>query len=278
VVQVTRRQLLWLAIGTPAILVGAFEFSRHRWLDHQLHGFWGNALVSVLVAAGVAIFSRYFFWMVTRAEEALGRVRAEAAVLAERHRIGREMHDGVAQALFHVRIRLQEAGRRADQGDLEPVKQELIRLEQTVGDAYEQVRQVIADLKQQVAVEDQREAILRDAERTAKELGLTVEIDLTEVPSLQGQSLKHLLAILSEAMNNAHRHGQATGVLIRSDADRLVITDNGKGFDPRQMPERQGFGLMIMAERSRMFGAELTVDSSVGKGTRVVITWKGADQ
>lgn len=272
----TRRQLLWLAIGTPALLVGAFEFTRHRWLDHQLHGFWGNALVSLVVAAGVAIFTHYFFWLVTRAEETLGRVRAEAAVLAERHRIGREMHDGVAQALFHLRVRLQEAGRRVEQGELGPVKLELERLEQTVGDAYDQVRHVISDLKEQVAVEDMREALLRGVERTATELELALRIDLAEMPPMRGKALQHLVAILSEAMSNARRHGGATAVSITSESQRLVITDNGRGFDPRQSAERAGFGLMIMAERGRMFGAEVTVDSSLGQGTRVTIDWKGA--
>ena len=268
----SRNRIQWTAIGFPTLLLGVFEVVRHQWLEPQLFGFWGNATAALLVAAAVYGFVRYLIGVVARVERDLGHARAEAAVLAERQRIGREMHDGVAQALFHLRVQLQEADEHAAQGALSRVRQEIGSMQSQVSAAYDQVRAAIANLKQEAESEETAEALRRGASRVARGLGLELTLDLSGLPRLDGQGRQHLLAIVSEALTNARRHGSATRVTLTTTPRALVIADNGRGFDPR-MPGNDGFGLMIMAERAHLLGGELQVESEPGKGASVTLGW-----
>ncbi len=272
-----RARVQWIAIAFPAVLVGAFEFIRHHWLEPYLPGVRGNVLAALLVAAAVYGFVRYFTGVVARTEQELGRARAEAAVLAERQRIAREMHDGVAQALFHLRVRLAEIEEQAARGALAEVRRGAARLREQVSAAYEEVRGVVADLKRQAGSEDPAEALRREATRVADELHLDLTLELAGLPRLGGEALPHLLAIVSEAMANARRHGGATAVAVTGGRRRLAVADNGRGFDPRR-PAGAGFGLAIMAERAAMLGGRLEVESEPGRGARVAVVWDGGDR
>jgi len=271
-VEMSYSRIQWLAIALPALLVGTFEFSRHHWFDTKLPGLAGNAIGALLVAAGVYGFVRYFIGLITAAERDLGRARSEAAVLAERQRIGREMHDGVAQALFHLRVRLRATVPLAEEGSLREVRQEIERIEGQVASAYDLVRAAISDLKQQEKGQDTAEALRRNALKIGAEAGLGVKLTLTDLPTMDPRSLQHLLAIVSEAMTNASRHGKASQVVIAGRPDEITIVDDGHGFDP-DTPVGEGFGLLIMAERAAMIGGRLQVTSELGKGTRVKVTW-----
>lgn len=265
-----QRRLKWAAIALPALLLGGFEFIRHRWLEHSLPGTWGNLLGALIVAGAGYGFIRYFSDSAARTEQELGRSRAEAAVLAERQRIAREMHDGVAQALFHVRVRLAELESAAG-GGLGP---ELARLRQHVGTAYDQVRAAIADLKLAQSAEDPLESLRRAAEQAAGQLGLHLTLDLRSLPDLSPTAAGHVAAIAAEAISNAARHGGARQVMVRADRSRLTIHDDGAGFDPTARAG-EGFGLMIMEERAGLAGARLRVDAARGRGTLVELRWGG---
>lgn len=267
----TRAHMQWLAILFPAGLVGAYELVRHRWLEHTL-GSWGNLAGSLIVGCAVYWFIRYYSDVITKAEQALGRSRSEAAVLAERHRIGREMHDSVAQALFHVRVKLRELGEAMVQPEQ---ANEVARLEGQVSAAYDRVRAVISDLKRQAETEDTAESLCRAVSQIAGELGLTPHLDVTKTPRLTASGQGHLQAIVAEALTNARRHGGATTVQVSSDERSLVITDNGRGFDRNHTPT-DSFGLMIMEERARMLGGSLCVDSALGRGTKITVNWRSA--
>jgi signal transduction histidine kinase len=270
-----RTRVQWAAIGLPAALLGLFEFFRHRWLEHTLPGQWGNLIGAVVVAGAVYGFIRSFVDAVTRAEQDLGRTRAEAAVLAERQRIGREMHDSVAQALFHMRVRLQEVDNHLATGHMAAAREAIAGLDAQVGLAHEQVRRVISNLRQQAEVQDSTEALRRAATAAARDAGLTLALALQRVPKWDARGREHMAAVLAEAMHNARRHGQATAVQVTAEADRLVIADNGRGFDPNQT-DGTGFGLIILAERAAILGGALQIDAAPGRGTRLILTWRSA--
>jgi signal transduction histidine kinase len=258
----------WLAILFPAALVFTYEAIRHHWME-TTHNYWGNLVGAIIVGTTVHGFIRYYIRIVTQAEQELGRSRAEAAVLAERNRIGREMHDSVAQTLFHVRVKLREVRQHTHEPS---VTEELVRLEDQVTAAYDQVRTVIADLKKQAETEDNTEALFRAVTETAKGLGLVSTLSVSYLPKLSAQNQAHVQAIVTEALTNASRHGGATGVTITCDSQALRIQDNGRGFDPAQVPPDR-FGLMIMEERARMVGGALTIDSAPGAGTTILLHW-----
>lgn len=267
---VEKRRLQWAAIALPALLLGGFEFVRHRWLEHSLPGTWGNLLSALIVAGAGYGFIRYFSESAAETEKELGRSRAEAAVLAERQRIAREMHDGVAQVLFHVRVRLGELESTAGAG-LGP---ELGLLRLHVGTAYEQVRAAVADLKQAQSAEDPLEALRRAAVQAAGQMGVDLHLDLRGLPDLSPTAAGHVAAIAAEAISNAARHGRARQVTLRSDQDQLAIHDDGEGFEPGETAG-DGFGLMIMEERAGLAGARLRVESARGRGTLVKLRWDG---
>lgn len=267
-----RPHMRWLAILFPAALVFTYEAIRHHWMA-VTHNYWGNLVGAVIVGAAVYGFIRYYTKIVTQTEQELGRSRSEAAVLAERHRIGREMHDSVAQMLFHVRVKLRET--RQHIGET-AVAEELDRLESRVAAAYDQVRAIIADLKRQSETEDSTEALFRAVTETARGLGLVSTLSVSCVPKLSAQSRAHVQAIVAEALTNASRHGGATAVTIACDSQALRIYDNGRGFDPGLVPADR-FGLMIMEERARMIGGALKIDSAPGRGTNILVYWGAAD-
>ncbi len=267
----------WLAVLLPALLVGLFEFLRHHWLVTFLSGLWGNVVAAALVAGVVLTFVRYFIGLVSRAERELGRARAEAAVLAERQRIGRDMHDSVAQALFLLRVKLEELDEDIAAGARDAARARVAVLEAQVGRTDDQVRAVIADLKRESAAEDPHEALRRHAGRVASELGLELSLALDDLPRLDAQGRQHLAAIVSEAMANAARHGGATRVSVTGDRHRVVIADNGQGFTEKPEPG-DGFGLVIMAERAQLIGGTLDVESEEGQGARLTLTFHGVER
>lgn len=266
----TIARMKWMAILLPAALIGLFELLRHGLLEERIpgHGHVGTFLGALLVAAATSVFIRYFVRQVARAERDLGRMQAQAAVMAERQRIGREMHDSVAQSLFYLRVRLLELqGQPGAPGDL-------TTLEQQVSETYEQVRAVIADLRSQPEVAGTAEALRRTASRAARELGLDLQLNLGWLPDWESAEQNHLLSIVTEAISNARRHGEARRVTITADRRRLLIADDGQGFDPAAVGDEAGFGLMIMAERARMLGGVLLIHSAPGEGAQITLAWE----
>lgn len=273
----TYARLQWLAVLLPAVLVGLFELTRHQWHDSIMPGLWGDVAAATVAGGTVFVFVRYFVGLVADAERDLGQARAEAAVLAERQRIGRDMHDSVAQALFLLRVRLEELDEDLGAGAAEAARARVAVLRAQLARADDQVRVVIADLKRESDAEDTGEALRRDAVRAAAELGLAVSLTVRDLPRLDAQGRQHLAAIVSEAMANAARHGGATRVTVTGGPDRLVVTDNGRGFTPAAGNGRS-FGLVIMGERARLIDATLDVQSTPGQGTRVTLTFHGASR
>lgn len=267
----TRNRVQWLAIALPAVVVGVYEFARHHWFTNLMGEVWGDLASALLVALVVFGFVHYFTTQSSRTERQLGRARAEAAVLAERQRIAREIHDGAAQALFLVRVRLDELERDLTRGELEEARTRLAGLRTQVRTADQQVRAAIADLKSESGAEDPAEALGRDASRVASSLGLDLSLAVDDLPPLDARGRQHLAAIVSEAMSNAARHGGATQVKVTAERNRVAVTDNGRGFRLPGPPG--GWGLTIMAERAALIGGRLDVRSAEGQGATLTVSW-----
>jgi signal transduction histidine kinase len=88
----------------------------------------------------------------------------------------------------------------------------------------------------------------------------------------------HLLRIGQEALTNALRHARASTIRVEltfAEAEvRLVVQDNGQGFEAGSPERKEGFGLKGMQERADILGAELTATSEPGRGTRVDVRWR----
>lgn len=275
----------WLAVLLPALTVGLFEFLRHQWLEPVLPewlgaGWIGNAAAALVVAAVVYVFVRFFTSILQEYALEVAQAREEAAVVVERQRIAREMHDSVAQTLFYLTVKLREAEDLVSAGENEEAHRELRKVRGEIKAAHHQVRAVITDLKQQAEVEDFGEAVRYTAAELAERLRVRVTCEVTGRADLSASSRQHVLAVLQEALINAHRHGRARRAavclkVVGRDVT-VEISDEGAGFDPDAVPREGRYGLAIMEERARMAGGQLALDSAPGHGTRVTVHLPGA--
>jgi signal transduction histidine kinase len=209
-----------------------------------------------------------------RAEEA-----RQTAVLEERSRMAREIHDTLAQAFTGILLQLGAAERVL--ADAPAQGQAHL---QTAGDLAreglaEARRSVQALRPQALEHEDLAAALKRMTEQLSTEPSTPITFRLTGAPRrLPAEVADHLLRMGQEALTNALRHAQASqiGVELTFAAEelRLCVTDDGRGF-AREVPPRKGsFGLTGMQERAGLIGAQLTVESQPGCGTRVELAWR----
>lgn len=269
------RYLQMLAIGLPAVTVALFEYLRHRWLEPKLPPGMGNIVGGVIVATGVYGFVHIFARLIRRASDEAMRSRERTVVVLERQRIAREMHDGVAQMLFFLSVKLKDVHALVGEGRTGEAQAQLSTMGNHLEEAYGQVRAVIVDLKQQAELQEFGDAVRRVALETGARLGLRVSAEIAGAPRVASAAQQHLLAIVQEALTNAQRHGEARRAVVRLQDQGagflLEVEDDGKGFDRSTAPEPGKFGLEIMAERARMVGGELEVESASGKGTRITV-------
>ncbi|MFB3817803.1 MAG: HAMP domain-containing protein [Candidatus Methylomirabilales bacterium] len=194
------------------------------------------------------------------------------AAVQERERIAREMHDGLAQMVSLLHLKLQQVGLTGDRSAARQGLGEAIRLAEQ---AYDEVRQAIFGLRLKLAgglVPTLREYLQDFSLQTGIQTDLKVE---REPILLSPLSEVQLVRIAQEALANVRKHAQATRALLRLGADgdrvRLVIEDDGRGFDLAALETSagRGFGLQSMRERAEGLGGHLTIAVAPGKGTRV---------
>jgi signal transduction histidine kinase len=201
---------------------------------------------------------------------------AEEATLAERGRLARELHDAVTQTLFSLNLIAGTLGRlwRTDRQAAERSTDEVQRLARG---ALAEMRVLLRELRPQALAETDLDTLVS---QLSEGLGARYDVPV-KVHAAVGRSLPedvHLAfyRIAQEAMQNAGKHADASQLTIDLTGDngevRLVVTDDGVGFDPVDETE-WSMGLRIMQERADTIGAGLSVASSPGAGTSVAITW-----
>ncbi len=211
-------------------------------------------------------------------ENARLRVQAEqAAILQERSRLARDLHDSVTQLLYSLTL-LVEAGRRlARSGDWARVDEALARLSQISQQAFKEMRLLVYELRPLAlrraglvrALQQRLDTVER---RAGIEATLTVDGNV-ELPARLEEELYH---IAQEALNNALKHAAATTITVYILADErriaLEIRDDGKGLDLSTAGGEGGIGLSSMHERAEKLGGALTITSVPGQGTTVSVT------
>jgi signal transduction histidine kinase len=210
----------------------------------------------------------------TQAQEALQRTEhALRQTLDQRSRLGRDLHDGVIQSLYAAGMGL--AGIREL---LQPEQVEAAaRLEQTRGalnETIHDVRNFIIGLEPEaLRLQTFSQAVLAllDTLHGVRVFSSDVKIDEDVAQRLTLAQRVHALQIAREAVSNALRHGAASKVTVSLESTgshaRFEIIDDGRGFDPNAMPN--GGGLRNLTQRAHELGAELTVESKPGEGTRL---------
>lgn len=200
----------------------------------------------------------------------------QTAVLAERNRIGREIHDGVAQSFTGLLMQI-EAMQAAPAAPTEA------RLAAFYDAIRELARHGLTETRRAVmALQPMHDetgglvgALRQLAERSAVPGRLRCRVEVRgEQPALRPAIEHELFRIATEAVSNAQRHGQPKQIVIAIGNGRrgvcLSVRDNGRGMDvSAATSQRQGFGLDNMRERAAAIGAHMSIASAPGRGTRV---------
>lgn len=198
-------------------------------------------------------------------------------VLAERARVGREIHDTLLQSLVGMALQLDTLADETEATPSPTMKQELIRLRRQVEHYIGEAQQSIWDLRTPAReLEDLPTSLRERAERIIGGTHVALDFSVTGVPrALPAQIQQQVLRIAQEAVVNAVRHAHPSIVRMNlhygSDGVRVSVSDDGRGFNPGT-PHPSGeshWGLSIMRERAAQIGARFSVSSGIGTGTRV---------
>ncbi|MFC7440279.1 sensor histidine kinase [Laceyella putida] len=266
------KQIKWLILIIPTIVIGLWEYVRHEFLLSYISMELGNWLSPVIVffvtmTLLVRLFRRY-----EQLQEQLKKERAEKAVLQERERIARELHDGIAQSLFLCSVQVNQMKQK------QPSDQEWEELDKSLRQIHEYVRHSISNLKSTPAPTPTMEWKVRVQELVEQfrlDTGVSVALHLElEETELTAKEKIELFACIREALTNIQKHAHATQVAIILRPTEcgwvLEVEDNGQGYagNPFQQPHR--FGLRIMQERMSEMKATLSFSRQQGK-TKLVI-------
>lgn len=196
------------------------------------------------------------------------------AIVEERARLAREMHDGLSQILGFLSLEMQSLELLIQQGKIDETLEELIRARTRIRDAQAEVRENILNL---------RTALSRDGEAIPflceyiKEFELQtgieacIECDTSQKVNLKPICEVQLVRIMQEALTNIRLHADASRVRVKfqqqQDSLHVEIEDDGVGFIETEL--KKHFGLKSMRERTESVNGKLKIDSSPGHGTRV---------
>ena len=189
------------------------------------------------------------------------------AVVEDRHRIARDLHDSVIQDIFAVGLGLQSLSTRVD----EPAISELLESSvDTLDHTVTTLRKYVFELREAVvASTGLDEKIQALVARMGSAYPSRVELSVDPLETIDAED--EIILLITEALSNALRHSQAENVAVGVDIDtaylRLTVTDDGVGFDPSAV--EIGMGLANMRARVLGLDGDLEVRSEVGRGTSV---------
>jgi signal transduction histidine kinase len=218
-----------------------------------------------------------------RAEAARAELRHQA-IVEERERIARELHDGLAQVLGYVHTKATAVRLLLRRQQTEAAEKQLGQLEEAARDVFVDVREAILGLR----MTSQRGLRLSDqlSEYGAHFSRLSdLAVDVQVAPSAAALALPletelQLLRIVQEALSNARKHARASAVRVAVSNGGpnlvLMVSDDGIGFDPARFEQerasgRPHFGLGTMRERAEAIGAAFQIESCPGRGTCISV-------
>jgi signal transduction histidine kinase len=246
----------WLAAGA---VLAAFA---------RVNYFLFPSLYSDWVYLGDLLRLAFYLVVLVGAAREIGgywRAAATAAILDERRRMARDLHDGLAQELAFIVTQAQRLARRDD-----PAARHVVDAARR---ALDESRRAIAALS--LPLDEPFASLLaRVAEDVGVRVGLRLDLHLEKKFDAPADTRDALLRVVREAVTNAAKHAQATSVrieLTNGDGFHLRISDDGRGFDPSESTSTgdRGFGLTSMRERIEALGGRLRVASAPGRGTEI---------
>jgi signal transduction histidine kinase len=282
----------WIDAGTRRVAYytnlrpGTYKF---RVIACNNDGVWNNTGASFALKLKPYFYQTYWFYGICVVALALvawqlyrlrvRRIEAQfSAVLAERSRIAREIHDNLAQEMLGISVQLEVVARTMPPG-AEVAKTHLDRVRMLVRHGIAEARRYVWDLRSQALENnDLPTALSETARRLTAETTVDARVQVSgtfrPLPRLVEDNL---LRIAQEAINNAVKHSQALHIFVDLTFDarrvRLRVKDDGQGFDSRATGNGATghFGLVGMRERVEQIDGTLSIHSENGSGTEIVV-------
>ena len=220
-----------------------------------------------------------------QAEEALRHSEGEKAIISERNRLARDLHDSVAQSMYGVMLLSEVTSQLLASGQIDSVANYLGDLKDTAQESLAEMRLLIYELRPPVLEEEGLVSALQNRlEAVENRAGLETDFHVEGQIHLNAEVEEGLYRIAQEALNNALKHAQAHRVtmslcqdkqtMIESIRVTLEIADDGIGFDLARARQGGGMGLRGMEERATAIGARLGIESIAGSGTTIRVVWE----
>jgi signal transduction histidine kinase len=284
--------LKWLMVFIPPVTVAVGHL---MWptLGHGLFGhraasdaevLLGTVLVTLLALVVAYIFVETLF-RVLRAlqDEALVReqeILSMNAVMQERERLSRELHDGVAQLVADVLLRLDTIKELVVANRRQEAETELERLHGVAGEIYDDIGESITGLRANLRERGLKGALQDYVDQFEERHGIPVSLQADDAPDvLSPPAAIQIFRFVQEALTNVRKHAEArqASVTLGSGGQHLlqvIVTDDGRGFvpDSKGGGKPRPLGLTSMRERVEALGGAFNVESQPGSGTRVTAT------
>lgn len=280
--------LLWPTLALIILIVGIvgvlFGYIMSRWLVRrfkkvtQATESWSQGNFSSVISDNsfdeLGVMTRQLNTMAGKLERLL-REQQSMAVLEERNRMARDLHDSLKQQLFAINMQVWSA-QAVLNTNTSATKERLDSIEQLLGQAQQELSMLIHQLRPLPLADKRFPEALRDyCQQWAQQQNVTLAMDIADI-NLSLTAEEALFRITQEALANVTRHSHAHTVhvqLINCEAQVLLsISDDGRGFDLEQI-SNQGIGLHSMHERMEMLQGSLAIFSQPGHGTRITATY-----
>ncbi|MGG1684679.1 HAMP domain-containing sensor histidine kinase [Pseudalkalibacillus sp. NRS-1564] len=197
-----------------------------------------------------------------------------AAIIEERQRLARDLHDAVSQQLFALNMMSSASIKMMDR-DIETAKSQMLDVADLASKAQVEMRALLLHLRPIHLSEDSLcEGVRKLVDELEKKSGVTFHVTLNDLPDLSNGIEENLFRIVQESLGNALRHAEASVIRItvklKKNQFLLHIKDNGKGFEMNEN-KKGAYGLGSMQERCDEIGGQFRISSRAGEGTLVEV-------
>ncbi len=279
----------WIEAGTRRVAwYTNIPAGRYRFVVMACNndGVWSEAAASVEFLLQPRFYQTWWFYAVCLLSLGLCvwwwyRLRVKrlegqfGAILAERTRIAREIHDTLAQGFAGISVQLELVARMLTIAP-QSAKPHLDQARQLVRSSLDEARRSVWDLRSQaLESSDLPSALSETVKRLVADTSIQSQVQVSGTYRQLSRTIEdHLLRIGQEAITNAIKHARAQNLRVElnyvAESVKLRVQDDGCGFDPRHSPNGH-FGLVGMRERVAQIGGQLIVNSRQNEGTEIIV-------